>query len=88
MLRIAEKIKTIHHPAVSDIYLKREFDNDHKETDVLIIQAKLDKYDDNEQSEHNAHDSYIIDILTDLNEISARAAAEVGHFDRVDIRRA
>tara|TARA_B100002019_G_C20819255_1_gene379760 strand:+ start:55 stop:324 length:270 start_codon:yes stop_codon:yes gene_type:complete len=74
----------ITHPMIADMYLKKDF-NSKQEENVLIIHARKQLEDDN-QSEHDGFDSYLIDLLIDLEELKDKAKRKVGHFDRVDIR--
>lgn len=75
----------ISHPLVRDIYLKKDFGHGlGKHEDVLVIETiaapkSSDKTED-------SFDSYLIDILSDLEELKSQAEARIGHFDRVDIR--
>jgi hypothetical protein len=80
---IADPIKTITHPYISSMYLKKDFANHHAGEDVLVIDAE---FPSEEEGTHKSFDSYLIDLLIDLEELKNQAEREVGRFDRVDIR--
>lgn len=81
MQTIPQKITGISHPLVQDMYLKPGFDEKHRERNTLIIETKLEN-----ANGHEDFDSYLIDLLTDLNDLQAKAKSEVGDFSHVDIR--
>lgn len=83
MLNLPQQVKGITHPLVSDIYLKKEFGYGHHSENVLVIEARSN---DDEEMEFNTFDSYLIDLLTDLEDLKEQAEEKIGKFDRVDIR--
>lgn len=85
MLDVPRNITGITHPLINDMYMKKDYNDPRGEQNVLVIQAKPHQEDENEQA-HDSFDSYLIEILTDLNDLKARAEMQIGHFDRVDIR--
>jgi len=76
-------VSGISHPLIADMYLKKDFSADQQ--DVLVIQARHHDIEDND-TEHDAYDSHLIDLLLDLEELKAKAEEKIGHFDRIDIR--
>ncbi|MBI1301917.1 MAG: hypothetical protein GC137_09715 [Alphaproteobacteria bacterium] len=73
-------VSGITHPLVADMYLKKDFGS--KKQDVLIIETKRQS----DELDHDSFDSYLIDLLTDLEDLKAQAEKKVGFFDRIDIR--
>ena len=85
MNMVPQHVTGIFHPLIREIYLKKEFGNGSlKHEDVLVIETV--PHDHNENPAHENFDSYLIDILTDLDDLKMQAQSKVGHFDRVDIR--
>lgn len=83
---VPEHVTGISHPMVREIYLKKDFGNGGlKHEDVLVIETMPhEKSGDN--LDYESFDSYLIDILADLDDLKMQAQSKVGHFDRVDIR--
>lgn len=71
----------ITHPLINAMYMKRDFTNP-KHGNVLVIDTNFADSDE----EHDAFDSYLTDLLLDLEDLKQQAEAKVGKFDRVDIR--
>lgn len=71
----------ITHPLIAAMYLKRDFSAP-KQENVLVIDTNFADSDE----EHDAFDSYLTDLLLDLEDLKQQAEAKVGKFDRVDIR--
>lgn len=73
-----------HHPLIANMYLKKDYS--HNEEDVLVIEARRSaKYKDNSNRDF---DSYLNELLINLDDVRKAAEAKVGHFDRIDIRAA
>lgn len=89
ILNTLTPVSGISHPLVADMYLKKDFgsSNDRQEQDVLVIEARGCDFEDNE-TEHDAFDSYLIDLLLDLEGLKTQVEEKIGTFDRVDIRTA
>lgn len=82
---VPEHVTGISHPMVREIYLKKDFGNGAlKHEDVLVIETM--PHEPGEDPDHESFDSYLIDILADLDDLKMQAQSKVGHFDRVDIR--
>ncbi|HEY8189272.1 MAG TPA: hypothetical protein VIF12_01200 [Micavibrio sp.] len=80
---IGDQIKAIMHPYISSMYLKKDFGNSKAGEDVLVIDTE---FPSEEEGTHKSFDSYLVDLLIDLEELKNQAEREVGRFDRVDIR--
>ncbi len=82
MLHAPEKLHTITHPLVSSIYLRKDFDrrNGHPE-DVLVIKTSFSDPD----YDYETFDSYLVDLLLDLETLKKQAETCIGPFDRIDI---
>jgi hypothetical protein len=85
MNTVPQLIKGVSHPLVADMYLKRDNSDQHTPEDVLVIHTTVTE-DGMAESEFNSFDSYLIDLLTDLEDLKAHAEKQIGSFDRVDIR--
>ena len=71
----------ITHPLVRDAYLKKEaLLSDHK-SDVLVLEMTNDEH----EADISGFDSYLIELLTDLEGLKNQAEGKIGHIDRVDI---
>ena len=81
MYTVAEKLKTIRHPLVSSLSLKKDYHDDQAE-DVLVIETNFSQADE----DYDTFDSYLTDLLLDLEDLKNKAETCVGKFDRVDIR--
>ena len=85
MTIVPEHVTGISHPMIREIYLKKDFGNGSlKHEDVLVIETK--RHTRNDEIAHESFDSYLIDILADLDDLKTQAQSKIGHFDRVDIR--
>lgn len=71
----------ITHPLIAAMYLKRDFTKPSHENVLVIDTNFADSTED-----HGAFDSYLTDLLLDLEDLKRQAEARVGKFDRVDIR--
>ncbi len=85
MNTVPQHIRGVSHPLVADMYLKKGNDGRNTSEDVLVIQT-ISKQDGMEEAEFNSFDTYLIDLLTDLEDLKAQAEQQIGAFDRVDIR--
>lgn len=78
MFAVPEKIKGITHPLIADMYLKKDIKN----KNVLVISAhsheEIDDYED--------YDSYLIDLLSDLDVLKSKLEEQNNYFDRIEIR--
>lgn len=83
MLTYPQHISGISHPLIADIYLKKEFTHGHREN-VLVIEAKASN--ENSTREYSSFNSYLIDLLPDLETLKGEAEAKVGKLHRIDIR--
>lgn len=84
MLSTQQTLNGITHPLISSIFLKKDFSDPSKyHEDVLVIETNFNHND----AEHDeAFDSYLIELLSDLNDLKVQAEEKIGKFDRVDIR--
>lgn len=85
MNTVPQVIRGVSHPLVTDMYLKRDNSNRRTSEDVLVIQT-VARENDADESEFNSFDTYLIDLLTDLEDLKALVEHQTGPFDRVDIR--
>lgn len=81
MLFVSKNLNIV-HPLIASMYMKKDFLQNGSEQDVLVIETLFDK--DEETGEN--FDSYLIDLLTDLEELKNQVETSVGSFDRIDIR--
>lgn len=82
MLAVPQKVTGIYHPLVADMYLKKDFSHHNCYQDVLVIEVRSGS----EDGEHDGFDSYLTDLLTDLEDLKRQAENKLGCFDRVDIQ--
>ncbi len=86
MMNLPQHVPGITHPLIRDIYLKKDFGPEdqrgHHNEDVLVIETVRPDADD----DYEMFDSYLIDLLGDLQELQAQAEKKIGRFDRIDIR--
>lgn len=78
--KLGQPVK-IHHPLVRDAYLKKEASTNNRGKDVLVIEARSD----DEDMEFGGFDSYLYDLVTDLQNLKQQAEEQAGSIDRVDI---
>lgn len=77
-------IRTVTHPLVRSIYMKKDFSRDRRHADnILVIETNFTQ----QQDDHEDFDSYLVDLLIDLQDLKNQAEKEIGLVDRVDIRR-
>lgn len=82
MLSVSRNLNNISHPLVASMYMKRDFLQDGYTEDVLVIETVFAQ---DEETGDN-FDSYLIDLLTDLEDLKNKVENSVGSFDRIDIR--
>ena len=69
---VPEHVTGISHPMVREIYLKKDFGNGAlKHEDVLVIETM--PHEPGEDPDHESFDSYLIDILADLDDLKMQA---------------
>ncbi len=82
-ISVPEQVKGIHHPHINEMYLCKEAGaTPAMNKGVLVIETNA--MDENSSD----YDSYILDLLIDLNDLKSRVEEKVGAFDRIDIRKA
>ena len=82
MLPVPENIKGITHPLVSSICIRKGVGTGNQQEDILVIDTK---FPDDEENK-DMFDSYLMDLLADLEELKNQAEKKIGKFDRVDIK--
>lgn len=82
MLNLPRKVTGISHPLIADMFLKKDYRNGRRAEDVLVIEAHKHR----PSTEHDAFDTYLIDLLTELPDLKNEVERRVGKFDRIDIR--
>lgn len=83
---VPEQITGVFHPMVREMYLKKDFGNglSKRAQDVLVIETVARPL--REDEDYDTFDSYLLDILGDLEALKKQAQSKIGHIDRVDIR--
>lgn len=76
-------ISSVVHPLVRSMYMKKDFSHNDHEENVLVIETNFHQQEDNQ---HDNYDSYLIDLLIDLQDLKEKAEKEIGAINRVDIR--
>lgn len=74
-------IKSVMHPLVRSMYLKKDLHAGHVGENILVIETNFT------QQEASNDDTYLVDLLIDLQDLKDKAEKETGPIDRVDIRR-
>ncbi len=74
-------IKTVVHPLVRSMYLKKDLEAGHAGENILVIETNFT------QQDVTADDTYLVDLLIDLQDLKDKAEKEIGTINRVDIRR-
>ncbi|MGB1077459.1 MAG: hypothetical protein ACPG05_04055 [Bdellovibrionales bacterium] len=72
---------SISHPLVRDAYVKKEAKPNHVEQDVLV----LEMVDDEHEGDTSSFDSYLLDLLIDLESLKHQVQENGTIFHRVDI---
>lgn len=78
MLEMPEKIHAVCHPLVQSMYVKHELGGD----DVLIIETNFAQSSETTDT----YDSYMTELLFDLENLRQIVEEKTGPIDRVDIR--
>ena len=73
-------IVNIAHPNILNAYVKQDLTARKSGNQVLVLETNIDLGND-----EDGEDKYL-DLLSDLNEIQAKAQKEYGNISRVDIR--
>jgi hypothetical protein len=81
MLAVPEQLSAVSHPMIASMYLKKDFGSDGNE-DVLVIETNYSK----SEEDYESFDSYLMELLIDLNDLKRQAEDKIGRFDRIDIR--
>lgn len=76
MCSATQRINSVVHPSIKEIYLKKDLFHGGKDHNTLVI--KIDK----KSQKNNIN---FLDFLEDLDGIRKRANAEAGQFSHVDI---
>ena len=71
----------IQHPLVRDAYLIKEASSKNKQEEVLVLEA----FGNSEDMEFGNFDSYVYDLVTDLQALKEQAEKQSCFIDRVDI---
>ena len=82
MLSIPQRVTGISHPLVREVYLKKECRTNQQDKSVLIIEARESEL----EQDHELFDSYLVELLGDLEELKKAVQNKIGVFDRIDIR--
>ncbi len=77
MFAMPQEINAVAHPLVRSMYLKHGTGGD-----VLVIETNFSQ----DKNDYELYDSYMTELLFDLENITTIAEQRVGHIDRVDIR--
>ena len=82
-------VSGITHPLVAEMYIKKgyapyDIGNEIPAEDILVIETYFERSEDQDYASHS--DSYLFDLLADLEDLKSKAQQQVGHFDRIDIR--
>lgn len=78
MFALPEKINAVCHPLIESMYVKHDLNG----KDVLIIETNFSQ----EKTDNELYDSYMTELLFDLENLKDLAEEKAGHIDRVDIR--
>ena len=79
-----DMIKTVTHPLVRSIYMKKGYSQQRHSENILVIETNFEQQQDG--PDHENFDSYLVDLLIDLQDLKNQAEKEIGVVDRVDIR--
>ena len=69
------------HPLVRSAYMKKDSTSS-REEDVLVLETSYKS----EDMEFGGFDSYLCDLVSDLQDLKDQAEQQGGSVDRVDIR--
>lgn len=78
-------IRTVTHPLVRSIYMKKDYHLDRDADNILVIETNFEQQTNGNDTDN--FDSYLVDLLIDLQDLKDQAEKEIGAVDRVDIRR-
>lgn len=81
MMTQQAKLNGIKHPYIKSLYLEKD-SIAQKPQDILVIETDIDL----SETEFNAKDERLVELLIDLNELQMLAEQKIGAFDRIDIR--
>ncbi len=83
---VPEIVTGITHPLIGQIFHKKEYTGGEysKHQDVLVIETVR-------SGSYSGHgyenfDSYLLELLSDLEDLKMQAETKIGHIDRIDIR--
>lgn len=81
---LSQNIQHIAHPLVSDIYIKREYNQGKVEQcqDILIIETNFSAV----ASDYTTYNSLLSDLYLALPAIKDQVEDSIGPIDRVDIK--
>ena len=77
------RLDAVSHPLVAHMYLKKHWAPAGESEDVLVIEANFPV-----DAAADEADERLYDLLADLPDLRREASTRIGHFDRIDIRRA
>lgn len=81
----ARPVPGITHPLIAEIYCKKDFGLTGQGKEILVIETRQLK-EANDNNGYADFDSYLIDLLGDLQDLQSQAEEQVGEIDRIDIR--
>ncbi len=82
MLFVPEMLNAVTHRLASAIYTKQEVDSESQSHNVLVIKTSFPDADD----DYEMFDSYLCELLADLEELKRQAEMSVGDIERIDIQ--
>ncbi len=83
MFAVPQPVRTVSHPLIKGMYMKKDFYRRSRDEDVLVIETiDIPGNDDKEPS----FDYVLSGLLMDLEDLKKDIEREVGPFDRIDIR--
>lgn len=83
MFAVPQPVKSVSHPLIKGMYMKKDFRRRSRDEDVLVIETiDIPSNDDKEPT----FDYILSGLLMDLEDLKRDIEREVGPFDRVDIR--
>ncbi len=84
MFAVPQPVKSVSHPLIKGMYLKKDFHRPLRNQDVLVIETI--NLSQNNYENASSFDSALSGLLMDLEMLKKDVEREVGPFDRVDIR--
>ena len=86
---IPKHVTGITHPNIADMYIKHHsIGRTNKIRKILIIETNARPQNTSPNQDYAEHDSYLIDLLIDLEDLKKQVEAKVGKLDEIDIREA